>query len=217
MIWARRVGHGAIAREDGRERPDGCAFAHPTPSSQRSAHPGDRIFSAPGAPLLLFRCARKKSEGARDAGIPQDPRTSLPRGIEGARWRTGPLVSNRKSAVPPASRARCLRLAPRDPRWADLSGFTPTHRFRVLQHLTVGHRGTMLRRRTPGDARLAHRDHAAWAAVRGLRRPHHRHRPNPPGCPRTGPAAGASASPLPPPRSSPHSRRPMNAPSDGTR
>ena len=31
-------------------------------------------------------------------------------------------IQNRKSAISPASRARCLKPAPHDPRWTDLSG-----------------------------------------------------------------------------------------------
>ena len=66
----------------------------------------------------------KKSEGARDTGGPgssfacavcagssaSDPRTSTPRGIEALRTR-----ETASPPVPPASRARCLRLAPRNP------------------------------------------------------------------------------------------------------
>jgi hypothetical protein len=57
-----------------------------------------------------------------------------------------PAVNNRKSAGSPASRVRCLRLAPHDPRWSRFQGSLarsrssgPTHRSsRVLQRLAAG-------------------------------------------------------------------------------
>ena len=78
---------------------------------------------------------------------------------------------NRKSAMSPASRARCLKPAPHDPRWTDLSGaFAHAKRaypplFGATACLAVG---TAVRHATdkpPGDARLAHRDRVASAAA----------------------------------------------------
>ena len=55
----------------------------------------------------------------------------------GGRWRTGLYRQNRKSAVSPASRARCLRLAPKGPRWADLSGATGGGRCDISRGFTT--------------------------------------------------------------------------------
>ena len=55
-----------------------------------------------------------KSEGARDAGVPKNPRTSTRRRIEAFR------KILRRFVFSPTSRARCLRLAPCIPRWTTL-------------------------------------------------------------------------------------------------
>ena len=80
---------------------------------------------------------------------------------------------SRKSAISPASRARCLKPAPHDPRWTDLSGFRP-HRRGSLSTASGAsaclggwHRRYDMPPRAPGDARLARRDRAASAAGRG--------------------------------------------------
>src|SRR5207247_5560615 len=92
-----------------------------------------RIFCEKGAGSALLPTSfplpplpQKESEGARDAGVAKDPRTLAPRGTKATRPRTGPTrmtpgltapkSCRRKSAVSPASRARCLigllRMAP---------------------------------------------------------------------------------------------------------
>jgi hypothetical protein len=69
-----------------------------------------------------------------------DPRASKPCGSKAARPRAGRLglsarccrlfgLQRRKTAAFPASRARCLRLAPWDPRWSDFSGTVPFSQF----------------------------------------------------------------------------------------
>src|SRR5687768_18211450 len=66
-----------------------------------------------------------KSEGARNAGGPADPRAPMPRGTgAGRQARPGrrPDGENRKSAFSPTTRARCLRLALHGPRDIFLHG-----------------------------------------------------------------------------------------------
>jgi hypothetical protein len=69
-----------------------------------------------------------------------DPRALKPCGFRAARPRAGRLglsarccrlfgLQRRKTAAFPASRARCLRLAPWDPRWTDFSGTVPFSHF----------------------------------------------------------------------------------------
>ena len=71
-------------------------------NSQRSAA---RIR---GLGLASFHLrSREKSEGARDAGAPVDPRAFSPRGVKAIR-----MVVAASPLKPSASRARCLRLAP---------------------------------------------------------------------------------------------------------
>ena len=72
-----------------------------------------------------MRSRREKSEGARDAGV---RRTHGLRHLatpkqngDPAKDRRPSVETNRKSAEPSAPRARCLRLAPHDPRWAEFS------------------------------------------------------------------------------------------------
>ena len=173
---------------------------------------------APGPPgmstSLPIRAFRRKSEGARDAGVAMDPRTLAPRGTKATRPRTGPVPGinrawqrcetrrcrpqvHRTFGVP---RAVFNRLAPQNPRWADLSGAVPFFvRVQRLptavgteQHLAVGSAVRRCIRRSTGDARLAHRDPAAWAAARGLANPPRGHRPNRPGCPRSDPGGLAA-------------------------
>jgi len=73
-------------------------------------------------------------------------------------------MSNRKSAFSPTSRARRLRLAPRDPRRAEFATrrFGPRPRLAADTELRRGHQG-------PGVANLSRRDRAAWAAALGVR------------------------------------------------
>ena len=78
---------------------------------------------------------------------------------------------SRKSAISPASRARCLKPAPHDPRWTDLSGFRPRRRGSLSTAsgtsacLGGWHRRYDMPPRAPGDARLARRDRAASAVA----------------------------------------------------
>jgi hypothetical protein len=168
------------------------ALARPTLQFlANAAPPGGLIFFRRRASPFRVSCAASEiSEGARDAGVATDPRTSAPHGAEATRWRTGPgSVNCRKSAGSPASRARCLRLAPRDPRWADLSGAAPfsgfrgsapTHRSRDQTAPGGRYRGTVLRRRPlvtrgwrAGTTRLGPPARAQRSAPTG-------HRPNRP-------------------------------------
>src|SRR6266571_2176140 len=103
-------------------------------TQQCSARPVVGFFRAPGIALSSLLCALEESEGARDAGVAADPRTSTPHGAEATRWRTGlarrrsgrcryEWVATAASLPVPRHPARGVyRLAPRDPRWADLSG-----------------------------------------------------------------------------------------------
>ena len=78
---------------------------------------------------------------------------------------------------PGVPRAVFNRLAPHDPRWADLSGAVPfSHVSGSSAYPPLKGLGRSIRAREadarppyPCDPRLAGRDHAAWAAVRGLR------------------------------------------------
>lgn len=104
---------------------------------------------------------------ARDAGVPEDPRTSISRETEAVR-NSVPQV-RRFSSVP---RAVFNRLAPPDPRWADLSGLLSlarsTETYPPLWGLDSACRlapGYGAAAKSPGDARLAHRDQAASAAT----------------------------------------------------
>jgi hypothetical protein len=103
-------------------------------------------------------CGWHAFPNVRRRGTPGSRKTHGPPRLA-ARRQSGCEI--RKSAVSPASRARCLRLAPHDPRWAQFS----THRFGLGQRLAVG---TELRRcrQEPGAANRWQRDHAAWAAAR---------------------------------------------------
>ena len=116
----------------------------------------------------------------RVRGTPGVQRTHGPRHVatpkqNGDPPRPPPNCRERKSARPSTSRARCLRFAPRDPRWAEFSeplrycGLTgPTHRCEPRQHLAVG---TELRRchQEARDANSSRRDRAAWTSGLGVR------------------------------------------------
>ncbi len=113
------------------EREARAATAPSLTTSQRSA--ARIVWRAPGSPVVevKFRCSLKERGRAERRGRSQsslrrlrrlvcsDPRASAPRDTEACRV----VFSAASPPVPPASRARCLRLAPHDPRWADLSGF----------------------------------------------------------------------------------------------
>jgi hypothetical protein len=64
-----------------------------------------------------------------------------------------------------------LRLAPHDPRWADLSGAVPfgPDAYPPLWELadTSAYDAADASAAISRDARLAHRDHTAWAAAKG--------------------------------------------------
>jgi hypothetical protein len=115
---------------------------------------------------------RRKVRAARDAGVLADPRASASREAEAERCFSIKRRSdcrNRKSAISPASRARCLKPAPHDPRWTYLSGFRPHRRGSLSTAsgastcLDGWHRRYDMPPRAPGDARLARRDRAASA------------------------------------------------------
>ena len=104
-------------------------------------------------------------------------------------------AADRKSTEPSASRARCLiGLLRRTPGGLTFQAPCPFYRVQRLptavgteQHLAVGSAVRRCIRRSTGDARLAHRDPAAWAAARGVANPPRGHRPDRPGCPRNRP------------------------------
>jgi len=117
---------------------------------------------------ILTAVLEKSTEGARDARVLTDPRTSTPRDIEACR-----SPNSRKSAVSMASRARCLRFAPPRPRWTsrfrrpafplELEG-PPIHRCGLRRGAATYDRLPAPPSRGPRDARLARRDEAAWTA-----------------------------------------------------
>ena len=138
-----------------------------------------------------------------------DPRTLAPRGTKATRPRTGPVPGStgrgseertrrcqpqvrRTFGVPRAVFLGLLRRtsggltfqAP-SPFSFGCSACPPLSGPR--QRLAVGSAVRRCIRRSSGDARLAHRDPAAWAAARGLANPPRGHRPNRPGCPRSEP------------------------------
>ena len=96
-----------------------------------------------------------------------DPRTLAPHGTKAVRI-TKPQVRRK----PSASRARCFRPAPHDPRWpacsVSLHGKSPPFD-QSPQHLAAGHRCTALHRGLFRDAQPARRDPAACAAAEGVR------------------------------------------------
>jgi len=63
-------------------------------------------------PSYLPRCALEKVQGRAGRRGSENPRTFAPRGTKVVR------KQNRRFVFSPTSRARCLRLAPRNPRWA---------------------------------------------------------------------------------------------------
>ncbi len=110
---------------------------------------------------------RKKSEGARDAGVrrthglrhlakPEAERRSRPR-------LPSCMLSNRKSAFSPASRARCLRLSSAWPPVAEW--FLPTA-LDLLQRLAVWHGVTAPPPRSPVTRTCGAGTDAASAAAR---------------------------------------------------
>ena len=100
----RPPGEGEARMPDGRRAGFPIRF-----SNSHSAQPPS--FSRRDAPEPWGRPRhREKSEGARDAGGPTDPRASTCRHIEASG-----CLQLRKSVFSPTSRARCLRLAPQLP------------------------------------------------------------------------------------------------------
>ena len=71
-----------------------------------------------GPPSSVSWPALRKISGCAGRRGRWDPRASAPRDTEACR-----AVCSASPSLPPTSRARRLRLAPLDPRWADLSGF----------------------------------------------------------------------------------------------
>ena len=123
---------------------------------------------------------------------------------------------HRKSAVSPASRARCLigllRMTPGGLTFQAPSPFpiargpAPTHRLRS-RPMRPRNDGANASAVISRGARRARRDHAAWAAVADAACVCHGHRTNRPGCLRSDPEACAGASPPPPLRPSPRFER----------
>ena len=125
--------------------------------------PAARILAARLASEVCDREAPRKVRAARDAGVLTDPRACASRETQAERYlsiRHRPVCRDRKSAISPASRARCLKPAPHDPRWPllfrlpSLSGAEASpplgdHR----QRLADGNRRTALPPWVPSDAR----------------------------------------------------------------
>ena len=101
-------------------------------------------------------------------GTPGPRRTHGPRRLAAPRLAE---IENRKSAGRPASRARCFRLAPQDPRWAYCSGASLTcgaWRLPTVTGATEPQRRLQLWRQIRNvafpDAQRARQDPTAWAA-----------------------------------------------------
>jgi hypothetical protein len=108
--------------------------------------------------------ASESSAGAHSKG-PRARRTLWARKTHGpsrlaARRQSG--WKNRRFAVSPTPRARCLRLAPRGPRWTEV--FYPPLWTSACACPSIRGYGTRLR--GPGDANSWRQDRAAWAAAR---------------------------------------------------
>ena len=120
-----------------------------------------------GASSRPFGLRLRVSEGARDAGDFRSPRSCVEK-VERHR-----RSSHEVPVIPPASRARCLRLAPHEPRWtyrAPLSrGPCSIHRWRASSALrpSAWQRRMQAAKEGPCDARQARRARAAWAALAG--------------------------------------------------
>jgi hypothetical protein len=135
---------------------------------------------APGRPSSIFAAASKSTEGARDARVQTDPRTSTPRSIEAAEvritasppfpWRPARGVCEVCSASPPGGRP--------------FVAFKPNDWAATLHRLRTRHTGPAASDRRPGPS-----------AVRALGV-----RLGTPGPMRLGPPAGVigAASPTPP-------------------
>ena len=214
---------------------NGCRaiFSDAMRRSQRSA--ARIVWRAPGSPVVRSPFPlRQKNEGARNAGVTLDPRASKPRGFKAARSRAGRVdLSVRATGFWPAAPqvrrnlrrpARGVyRLAPHDPRWADLSGLLARDALRTKPYPPLWELTACPRYDAAGtpaaisrDARLAHRDHTAWAAMTNgtchpPRPPHQPHRASPVWSRR-----GDGASPPPPLRPSPRSSALERAPFVGT-
>jgi hypothetical protein len=163
----------------------------PSPASGRGEErkqplPFSRRISRP-----RFDFGRAREE-TRARGTPGPRGTRRPDRLAALRRddisRKDTVRNSAKSANSPASRARCLKPAPHDPRWTDLSGsgafVSADQRLStaIWSHGMSGgrHRGTTCHRRPRRDARLAHRDRAASAAGAGCTSLHPDIRPPPP-------------------------------------
>ena len=128
--------------------------------------PGFCVGAGPPALGSSGPVRRREGEGARDARSMTDPRALKPCGSKAARPRAGRVglsarccrlfgLQRRKTAVFPASRARCLRLAPWDPRWTDFSGAVSFSHWLGVQRLSTAvglgrcERGRTLRTHLP--------------------------------------------------------------------
>ena len=114
------------------------------------------------APEFCGRRCPRKFEGARNAGKPKAPRSLCTQRVTGVH-----RGSHHEVPGSPASRARCLRLAPRGPRWTSFPAF------RALSTATEASTAPAGRQPGYGAAAVspkrrnvsARQDHAAWAAA----------------------------------------------------
>ena len=116
---------------DGIARPAATIVRHCGMQPTHASVPAARASLA--APGSFGRCALEKVRGR--AGRREFERTHGPRHLATPK-RNGDPAKDRRPFVakpqvrrPPTSRARCLRLAPRDPRWAEFSEPLPLLRY----------------------------------------------------------------------------------------
>jgi hypothetical protein len=138
-----RRGHAAPKSQHAPRRHARIEAASEHPANGISGDSGADSDHAASFPRRVLRPGQsadapsERSEGARDAGGPADPRASMCRHTEAER-RSRPrppsgYCRNRKSAFSPASRARCLRFAPHVPRWSEFAN----HRCESRRHLAA--------------------------------------------------------------------------------
>jgi hypothetical protein len=201
----------ACAGTNGREKDRSKLFKSQTCVIARIVEGAGYAFrlSPPSLPRKSRGRAGRRGSGNRP-GLLTPP--AGPAGPDASRHRRGGAAANNaaqnaaKSAGCPASRARCLRLAPRSPRWTSFPAF------RALS--TATGTSTAPAGRQPGYGAIAvspkrrnvtaRQDHAAWAAFADAAE----HRGRPPHRPRRSltrrnPKGLSAASPAPPP-AAPH-------------